>query len=293
MMVTNKTESNVYNMRNKIGIEVVPVSNKSDEVLFDDEDGIWGKVHDSGVVVPYDKYTGSGEWSPEVKKRGHTEVGSGGESVPDGVGSRKEIPGEGSSNAEKRFKMGEMIELDESPNAVNYNDSRLSFDDGDAIPFGYYDNRFHLGNFGGVHAYINPNGMRGLDKEDFRYAGRLWLKSGVISFWEYPEGDNIGKVVNDLESSLRSQHDLNIDTNKLKIETISRDEGGKRIRIVVPYSEYIGSGKLTPDEYKEKHLRVGSGGESVPDGVGSRKDVSGTGNSNAEKRFKMGEIYNL
>lgn len=65
-----------------------------------------------GQFIPLSQYDGNSKWDAETIKRGHLEIGKGGEEVPGGIGSRKEVPDEGLTNAERRFKMGEALEDD-------------------------------------------------------------------------------------------------------------------------------------------------------------------------------------
>jgi hypothetical protein len=251
------------------------------------------EVRDSNknrLLMPIRDYQGSKSWSPEDKAKKHTEIGKGGESVPNGIGSRKAPVSSGwGSEAERRFKIGQIAE---SPDEVG--SSYHSSDD--AIPFGFHGGKFVMGDFGKAHSNISvgPKFYDTADRSEFEYAGRIWLNSGIISFWDYPSVSILKQILSDLDKSMEEMYDMNYNLvgsqDKLRIEVIPFDKVRDKSRlgwnwdadnsILIPVSEYTGSMAWSPDNRSKRHIEIGKGGESVPDGVGSRKYSSEIGNSN-------------
>ena len=209
----------------------------------------------------------------------------------------------------------------ESPDFVQIPGNKSHYTDDDAIPFGYYEGKLYVGKFGKVHPYIDVPALRNApykdgsawqkDRTDFQLPGRIWIKKGIFSFWEYPSISELQQIIKDLDIVIKET--LNYDANlssridKLLIEVIPDKETASRLSndedsiwyeyqgdtILVPVTSYEGSKKWSDEIRVRKHIEVGSGGSSVPVGVGSRKEVPGEGSSNVEKRFKMGEIHDI
>ena len=138
--------------------------------------------------------------------------------------------------------------------------TNLSWEDHEAVPFYYYSNKIYIGNheelkthyqlFSAMAVEIekeNPklgeklSNMSLKEKRDLRrYSGRIWTKSRVISFWDYPEsGDIFKKVINDLNAV--SKGDFRID-DTWRIYT--KDDNLENI------SDYIGGEMSSQDKEK-------------------------------------------
>ena len=86
------------------------------------------------------------------------------------------------------------FKLFESPDHVT--NMAVSFDDSDALPFVFdYDRSVYLGIFGCTHKDSDLDECEG-------YFGRLWIKSKIISFWTYPEPDNMEEYINELKDKI-------------------------------------------------------------------------------------------
>lgn len=75
--------------------------------------------------------------------------------------------------------------------------------------------QLHIGSCGGSHSMIKKG-----DIGNPTYAGRLWLKLKVISFWVYPNDKLFVSIINALEEQLK----LKIFNNDWKIEVIKNDD---------------------------------------------------------------------
>jgi hypothetical protein len=66
-----------------------------------------------------------------------------------------------------------------------------------------------------------------LDRPDFKYAGRLFLRSKIITFWEFPTAARFKKVLSDIENASTSPR-VKLWNNGWRIEVV--DKGGKIYR---------------------------------------------------------------
>lgn len=83
-------------------------------------------------------------------------------------------------------------------NILNKGYLRLSVDK-EAFAFGYdEEGNMVVGNYWSVH---NEIGKR---RSYFKYAGRAWTKNKIISFWEYPQKDELMQVLKDIETSFNN-----------------------------------------------------------------------------------------
>lgn len=79
------------------------------------------------------------------------------------------------------------------------------------------------------------------DRDNFKYAGRIWLDYNVISFWDYPPKNEMNKVVDDLTTEIKKIYGLNIDTHNLMVDAGDGNEKpGEKTRMV-PISDYMGN----------------------------------------------------
>ncbi|MFW5700751.1 MAG: GNAT family N-acetyltransferase [bacterium] len=103
--------------------------------------------------------------------------------------------------------------LRESPDGVRSKKPRVrtNFTDSDAITFGYLDNEMIIGDMGRRQTHDDITGDRfQYTREDFDYAGRLWVDKKVISLWQYPDNKEtfIGII-----KDLNKHPEINIDNS--------------------------------------------------------------------------------
>jgi len=157
--------------------------------------------------------------------------------------------------------------LNESPDIIKYDKFYLCFNDIQAIPFSSYkvwkdytytelDNPeliVYIGQNGKIHGDFHTS-----KTETIAYRGRLWLRSKIISFWEYPNLKDFKKIVSQLEKKLK----IKIWDNNWKIEVVLIDDKiftGKYIHFadeiikIIPVEEYLKS-ENQPDELRKLHL---------------------------------------
>ena len=169
----------------------------------------------------------------------------------------------------------ENLMLKETPDAIKLDGVDYSFEN-DAIPFFVEANddhtkviKIHVGKYGDAHSDIKNSG----NIEEKLYAGRLWKKLKVISFWVYPNDKLFVSIINSLEKKLR----VKIFNNKWRIEVIKENNKiekrdpldddilfkgdfyvGTRRKFssddnFIPIEEYIGS-ENPSDELRIQHM---------------------------------------
>ena len=189
----------------------------------------------------------------------------------------------------------------------------LSWEDRDCISFGYYNNDkmsvidkeyikgdIFVGSKSVTHSemveeytgqYLSYNDEN--PRTHLKYAGRLWMNSKVISFWDYPDNYiELRKVLDDIEKELNRKEQINLiidDSWLIEVIMVDGDQiinkykywGDSEISgdgryidnsILIPISNYKGSSKRSDDELAMKHLKVGAGGKDVPQGFGSKNN---------------------
>ena len=105
-------------------------------------------------------------------------------------------------------KIEEILDkLNEDPDTVYDNDGNYIDFVGSktAFPFGYTeDNEIKIGNTESTHAEIDDfyrNFGENIDVPH-KYRGRVFADKKIISFWEYPEKDELNKVLKDIENEI-------------------------------------------------------------------------------------------
>ncbi len=125
----------------------------------------------------------------------------------------------------------------------------LSWREDDAIPFGYYNDKFLFDGQGGTHYELGASYNLRIGRSDMNNHGRIWLDHKIISFWDYPKNIfRLKGVVRDLEEGLSEykfeSSDAKIWDNGWFIEIIDKekmrsytDSGSS---VLIPLEEYEG-----------------------------------------------------
>jgi hypothetical protein len=181
--------------------------------------------------------------------------------------------------------------LNESPDPLIFVDKHggenvLGPETEGSYPFGIYNGEVYIGDELSYHDSLAKKiGL--ISSGELDYAGRMWINHGVMSLWEYPSKEEFIKYLKSLESKMNGKVSFN---DKWQVE--EPGEGGYGTDgNMVPLSQYIGGGRWS-DEERLNHLKVGSGGKTVPPGFGSKKDIKykSPTEPKAKARFRMGEI---
>lgn len=195
----------------------------------------------------------------------------------------------------RRIIREEVIQkIKESPDIVYYNGGSHLYRDNDAITFGYFDNvlytsedidpnytevlkpytHYDLGTWIAKLIFdeeipepknYDPDEEYYIDREDFKLAGRLWTRSKIISFWEYPKtAAELDKVIKDLNKKIPGLNlnddwkiDLGVEKDRLSSSKVE------------PISSYKSSKEATPADAGKAHIAFNKQG-NVPSGVGSK-----------------------
>lgn len=126
--------------------------------------------------------------------------------------------------------------LTESPDRVIIDDDKeLWYYHDDAITFGFAKaNNTLYAEKGKIHVALAKKYGLGKTRYDFYYAGRLWLDSKIISFWDYPPKNNFFDLIKELENKLN----VKILNNNWLVEVYEDTYEGKSI--LIPVEKYMG-----------------------------------------------------
>ncbi len=128
----------------------------------------------------------------------------------------------------------------------------LKYYDDDSHAFGYYSDMMVFGPEGVFHPVLAVGG-----RQDFKYAGRIWIKQKLISFWDYPPPNKILQTLKDLEEAFANATCLYLDQIK-EPNSLVGSEGDqdfyfnepKEINILKDRDYRIEVMKGTPDQKK-------------------------------------------
>jgi len=185
--------------------------------------------------------------------------------------------------------------LFENPDILSFEkeDVYLRYNDEDARSFGYLDDKLIISN--GIHS----------DRLKMKFAGRVWIKSEIITFWDYPKDyKELKKVLVDIENESDDHFKI---TDNWKIEVVVDEKGNeivnqdkawgsrfghaafKQINTsrLIRIGDYKGSSKRSAEELSKAHTEVGSKKNTIK-GLGSRKyqDKLSKGSSTIEYKHK-------
>ena len=134
----------------------------------------------------------------------------------------------------KKSELKELIKevLNEHPDGIRIKATQeriADWSEGDARAFGYYKNKMYVSDTRGAHFEIldNYKGEENIDPKDYqrrigreywKYAGRIWTKLKIVSFWDYPPLGQLKKTLQDLQKELKSKWGVNINTMSFKID---------------------------------------------------------------------------
>jgi len=144
----------------------------------------------------------------------------------------------------------------------------------DARAFGYYKNKLHIAPSSKVWHSDLIWSTTGVNRAVFDYPGRLWVEYKIISFWSYPNKEKLDEILNDIQvemNSKKSKYNIKSDIDFKDDWKIELKQTEFRHSELIPLKDFISSDNSTPEELKQRHIEVGSGGKDVFKGIGSKK----------------------
>lgn len=142
--------------------------------------------------------------------------------------------------------------IEENPDTLRRDDSYdLRWEDDDAVVFGVarVNNKFYVEK-DSMHSTMANNYGIGHTRSSFYYAGRLWLNSKTMSFWDYPkEKEKLFDLIKKLEKEL----EIKIFNNGWLIEVYENTP--ERKPILIPIEKYTGEYHNPPqEEFDQDHI---------------------------------------
>ena len=156
----------------------------------------------------------------------------------------------------------------------NSEDQSLYFEDKDALPFWLEEGELVVGQMGGTHG---PGAFP--RKKGEHYSGRIWIKSGIISFWEYPDKETFLNIIQQLSERLGKNPE------KWKVEIIPGNEEMPEMpemtkwqqensykTELIPIQDYMKSEQRSEAEIGKEHMKspLQKRAHKVPAGFGSK-----------------------
>ena len=206
--------------------------------------------------------------------------------VPAGVGSKKRPAG--LTHTQYRQKMSTSESMNESPDGV----SGLNPYAKDAFPFGYYKGKFYFTrrdkpgerdiqtHWGMGDAFIDDRRGSYEWRNEFKYAGRIWVNWNLFSLWKYPTTKNGWKKLTD--DIVRAFSKFGISKSNLHVELKTRS-GNKAVKLQDVLDKFDSKtskpdiGQRSSSEMGKAHVMspLAKRQRNVPTGVGSKKRPAG------------------
>ncbi len=134
--------------------------------------------------------------------------------------------------------------LYESPDEINDYDRKLLWNSDGSYAFGYYKGKLYISPETRGHGSMGPEDERKtkyFDRNDFKFAGRIWKYDKILSFWFYPNKEEFKQILKDLSNELN----ININ-NSWEVEL----SNGKIINI----EDYSDGGIRSEEDLSKQHL---------------------------------------
>jgi len=148
--------------------------------------------------------------------------------------------------------------LFESPDIIYYNGRKYEYSSSGAWAFGYKDGRFYI-----VGEETHVDMLSGYDRDDFENHGRIWTEQKIISFWKYPQKEELKYIIEDIEEHTGED----IWNNGYSIEVIDSvdnsidrflggtdDWGYTNYGTYIPLENYVGSGEWDDETLAKQHI---------------------------------------
>ena len=185
------------------------------------------------------------------------------------------------------------------------------WNDYNTYPFGYYNNKFYMGNERQNHSqlsdYYPELKQEGLDKYErekggtkfvpknltrlaFKYAGRVWTDKKLLSFWEYPSVKVLKQFLKDINKDRTERIGIPaLDFNSSEWTIEIKDTRGKEE--IIKLADYKGSNDQSKESQAKAHVDspMHKKKKKVPKGVGSNSQKYQ--DKQKEKRYMAAESY--
>jgi len=199
--------------------------------------------------------------------------------------------------------------LYENPDAIIYNDKEIRYHQLGTYPFGYYKGKLIIGKETESHIQMLDRKYQERSLAHIKYSGRLYTKEKIITFWDYPPENKIGKILKDIYMAAKETFTKIGSLTTYKIEIITKPNGEiiknldsdnapimsdlKRLGFnvfYIPVSKYKGSMSYNSLD-RERHIQspLNKTKSVVHQGIGSKKPVPGAikGEIPAQTWFRM------
>ena len=219
--------------------------------------------------------------SPAQKKDVDVTPGWGSKKTPAGLSATQRH--QMKSASERTIKLKKLVE---SPDNIFMSDLEYSidYDNDDAYPFYYIENKLYIADRPGkTHDEIRVNmatKRRFYDSNSTPY-GRIWVDTGVMSFWQYPDDRTVMRnVADDISEHFHLVHNININVwEDFQVE-VNHDGAFDTSRSgLIPVKSYKGSDSppeeerlqhiLSPAQKKDINVTPGWGSKKTPSGMSS------------------------
>jgi hypothetical protein len=232
-----------------------------------------GDKNDEGTVlktklIPVPEYSGSEKRSAEEIKQQHV--------ISPLLKKKREVPyGFGSKNPKyqekRKWQMADIADenkeelpypkLFEHPDWITKPSGyEIMWDKPGTYAFGMYNGRLFVSRPRATHSGIAITDKNGkhlftAQRQTFKYAGRIWTKQKIVSFWVYPTKPLLFKILKGLEEKLEitiiDDPAYKIDIPKEGIKKPGYGQKGKQI----PIGEYLGNNyKQAPEDLARQHI---------------------------------------
>jgi hypothetical protein len=152
----------------------------------------------------------------------------------------------------------------------------------DDLPHGFIKKMTMHDNICDFYAYYLNDNKVPCDRDDFEYPGRFWFDKKIISFWRYPDKDNLKILIGQLSKELYRVYNTKFNFNNYQIEIKSNEYSSDldiddddyvddfdwirslKNGVLIPINDFIGSVDAAPDEMANIHLLPSAEKQNTP-----------------------------
>lgn len=136
----------------------------------------------------------------------------------------------------------------------------------------YY--QYHLG-IGDFYDFLGERNSLSTERELLDYPGRFWFNRKIISFWKYPNKNDLSGLLNLLSKEVNRLYGISIDFNNYKIDINPLDDktwdfDSREIGTLINIKDYNGSENASNQELTMIHILPSDKKKNTPQMVGVR-----------------------